>query len=60
VLKIPADDIAHVRVLQTVVGGEVVYADEPFAAPKPVRTAMHAESAKDDRQSAALCCIAFP
>jgi predicted amidohydrolase YtcJ len=42
VLKIPAADIAHVRVLQTVVGGEVVYAADPFAEPKPARTAMYA------------------
>jgi predicted amidohydrolase YtcJ len=30
-LKIPAEDIANVKVLETVVGGEVVYA----AAPEP-------------------------
>ncbi len=42
VLKIAATDIAHVRVLQTVVGGEVVYADDAFALRKPARTAMYA------------------
>jgi predicted amidohydrolase YtcJ len=33
VLTIPADDIAHARVLRTVVGGTVVYEDEKFRAP---------------------------
>ncbi len=33
VLEIPADDIANVHVLRTVVGGAVVYSDEQFTAP---------------------------
>jgi predicted amidohydrolase YtcJ len=33
VLKIPAAEIADVQVLQTVVGGQVVYQSAGFAAP---------------------------